>query len=123
MRVVVARLKPVPQPKSADPWLSPREAAERLLEVNVFPRSAKVVRAFTKMIQKACRANVEYREWVLANRDADPEKYYGRDIGIDCDQFQAGRYRFRLSELARWIHRHSQRGLCYGRALEVKRGR
>lgn len=28
-----------------------------------------------------------------------------------------------LSELARWIHRNSQRGLCYAAALEVPRGK
>lgn len=121
MRVVSSQLKPIPQPKEADPWLSPREASERLLEVNAFPRSPSVVRNLTKSIQGACRANAEFRAWVLANRDADPGDY-DRDIGIDCDQLLNGQYRFRLSELARWSHRNSRRGLCYSAALDGRRG-
>lgn len=84
--------------KKCDPWLSPREAAELLLDHKSFPRTILQIRTLQKQICAACAEHMAGRP------------------GIACDRI--GRtYRFRLSELERWCRRRSERGMAYLKAV------
>ena len=90
------RPKLEPANRSVDPWLSPREAAELLLDHKTFPRTPLQVRTLSKQICAACAT------------------FMAGGSGIDCDRI--GRtYRFKKSELERWCRRRSERGLAYRR--------
>lgn len=84
--------------RTADPWLSPREAAELLLDHKVFPRTILQIRTLQKQICTACAEHMAGRP------------------GIACDRI--GRtYRFQLSELERWCRRRSHLGKAYLEAV------
>ena len=110
-------MRMIDKPKGADPWLTPREAAELMLEVRKFPRDRRVVRNEQKRIEAACR---EYWTGFKArsNSKASTEdlKRLPTLKGIDCDRFGDG-YRFRLSELQRWVYQNAVRGQAFATAL------
>lgn len=85
-------------PRKVDPWLSPREASELLLDHKAFPRTPLQIRTLQKQICTACAAHM------------------AGEPGITCDRI--GRtYRFKLSELERWCRRRSEKGEAYLKAV------